>query len=189
MRIPVILAVGRLHRQKDFPTLIGAFARLRAERPARLVILGEGKLRPALEKVARRLGVGGDVDLPGYRDNPFAWMARAAVFALSSTFEGTANVLIEAMACGCPVVSTDCPHGPREVLDNGRYGPLVPVGDSAALAHAIAAVLDNPPDREVLRSRAALYDRDTNIDRYLQVLLEKTRWTTNACTSPCSSTA
>jgi glycosyltransferase involved in cell wall biosynthesis len=188
-RVPVILGVGRLHRQKDFPTLIRAFAQLRARRPARLIILGEGELRPALEALVCSLGLDDDVELPGYTDNPYAWIARASAFALSSAYEGTANVLIEALACGCPVVSTDCPNGPREVLEGGRYGALVAVGDAAAMASAIESVLDNPPDREALRARAALYDRDANIDRYLQVLLEKEPWKTDACISLFSSTA
>ncbi len=92
--------------------------------------------------------------MPGFVDNPYAFMARAAVFVLSSTYEGLPGVLIEALACGCPVVSTDCPSGPREILDQGRFGPLVPVGDDAALAAAIEDVLDHPPPAERSRARA-----------------------------------
>ncbi|GAB4275219.1 MAG: glycosyltransferase [Deferrisomatales bacterium] len=168
---PVILGVGTLKLQKDFPTLVRAFARVRAHRPARLVILGEGRERGALEHLAASLGVARDVCLPGYTPNPFAWMARAAVFVLSSAWEGLPGALVEAMACGCPVVSTDCPDGPAEILDGGRYGPLVPVGDDRALAEAIEGVLDAPPDRDGLRRRAAeLCSVEPAVDRYLEVL-------------------
>ena len=169
---PVVLAAGRLHRQKDFPTLLRAFARLRASRPVRLVILGEGPERAKLERLARSLGVAEDVALPGFVENPHAWMARASVFALSSAWEGIANVLVEAMACGCPVVSTRCPSGPEEVLEGGALGPLVPVGDAEALAAAIARVLAAPPDRARLRARAAAFSVDGAAERYLEVLCE-----------------
>ncbi|MFQ5784854.1 MAG: glycosyltransferase [Alphaproteobacteria bacterium] len=167
---PLILGVGRLAAQKDFATLIRAFARLRAERPARLAILGEGRERTALERLARTLGVANDVRMPGYVAEPFVWMARAAALALSSRQEGFGNVLVEAMACGCPVVSTDCPSGPREILADGEYGPLVPVGDAAALARAIAGVLDAPPTRARLRARAADFDVASAADAYLGLL-------------------
>ncbi|MBC7236743.1 MAG: glycosyltransferase [Chloroflexi bacterium] len=138
---PVVLGVGRLRPQKDFATLLRAFALVRRQRPARLVILGEGWQRSALEALARELGVAGDVDMPGFVRNPFSYMAHAAVFALSSIYEGLPTVVIEALACGCPVVSSDCPSGPREILDGGRYGHLVPVGDAEALAEAILCTL------------------------------------------------
>jgi len=143
---------------------------VRAVRPARLLILGEGKKRTTLEALARKLGVASDVGLPGFVDNPFAYMARAAVFVLSSAWEGFGNVVAEALACGCPVVSTDCPSGPAEILDGGAYGPLVPVGDDAALAKAILSVLETPPDPERLRARAALFSVDRVADQYLEVL-------------------
>jgi glycosyltransferase involved in cell wall biosynthesis len=171
---PVVLGVGRIVRQKDFPTLIEAFARLRAERPLRLVILGEAqsaaRLRP-LEERAARLGVASDVAFPGLVENPYAYMARAAVFVLSSAWEGLSGVLVEAMACGCPVVATDCPGGSAETLDGGRYGPLVPVSDPAALAAAIRTVLDGPRDPERLRRRASEFDVASSVDRYLRLLL------------------
>jgi glycosyltransferase involved in cell wall biosynthesis len=175
---PVVLAAGRLHRQKDFPTLLRAFAQLRALRAARLVILGEGAERRQLERLARALRVEADVALPGFVENPYAWMARAAVFVLSSAWEGIGNVLVEALACGCPVVATDCPSGPAEILEQGALGPLVPVGDPAALAEAIRSVLELPPDRERLRARAARFSVDAAADRYLEVLLA-------ACATPC----
>jgi len=169
---PVLLAVGRLVDQKDFSTLLRAFVLVRAVRKARLIILGEGKERPALEALARELGIASDVDLPGFVLNPFPYMVRASVFVLSSAWEGFGNVVAEAMACGCPVVSTDCPSGPAEILDGGAYGPLVPVGDDAALAEAILSVLETPPDPERLRAQAALFSADRATDQYLQVLLE-----------------
>src|SRR5574337_1077880 len=119
---PVLLAVGRLAAQKDFPTLLRAFARVRAVRKARLIILGEGKERPALEALALELGVASDVDLPGFVLNPFPYMAQASLSVLSSAWEGFGNVVAEAMACGCPVVSTNCPSGPAEILDGISAG-------------------------------------------------------------------
>jgi glycosyltransferase involved in cell wall biosynthesis len=171
---PVLLGAGRFVAQKDFSTLLEAFARVRAVRPARLMILG-GSKRPVRERrlraLAEHLGVGADVALPGLVANPFACMARASAFVLSSRWEGLPGVLIEAMACGCPVVSTDCPSGPREILAGGMYGPLVPVGDAAALAEAILRVLAAPPDRVRLRARAAQFSVERAVDRYLAVLL------------------
>jgi glycosyltransferase involved in cell wall biosynthesis len=168
---PVILAVGKLKRQKDFPTLLRALRIVRATRPARLVILGEGEERRRLQKLALSLGIADDVALPGFIDNPFPWMTGASVFVLSSAWEGFSNVLLEALACGCPVVSTDCPSGPAEILAGGLYGPLVPVGDADALAAAIVALLEQPPDRERLRRRARDFSLDAAVNGYLKVLL------------------
>ena len=170
---PVIIAVGRLTEQKDFPTLLQAFAQVRAQRQAWLLLLGEGELRRKLEALVRELGVDQDVSLPGFASNPFAYMARAAVFVLSSTYEGLPGVLIQALACGCPVVSTDCPSGPAEILENGQYGRLVPVGDPAAMAHAILATLDAPPDRGLLQKRASLFSVDRAVEQYLEVLFAR----------------
>jgi glycosyltransferase involved in cell wall biosynthesis len=172
---PLVLSAGRLDAEKDFPTLLRAFARVRAQRPARLMILGEGKERPRLEALAAELGIAGDVALPGFVANPFAYMAQAAVLVLSSLYEGLSNVLIEALACGCPVVSTDCPSGPSEILQGGRHGPLVAVGDAGALARAILAVLENPPDRERLRRRGAEFSVERGAERYLEILLHGAR--------------
>lgn len=152
---PVILAAGRLVQQKDYPTLIRAFAALGVERGLRLLILGEGPDRAALEALIRELGLAGRVELTGFCENPFAYMARARLFVLSSAWEGLPGVLIQAMACGTPVVSTDCPSGPHEILVDGRYGPLVPVGSVEALAEAMARTLDHPPPPELLQTRAA----------------------------------
>ena len=141
---PVLLAVGALTRQKDYPTLLEAFALLRARQPARLVIAGEGKERKRLEALVVRLGLQDDVRLAGEVCHPAAWMARASVFVLASRYEGFGNVLVEALACGCRIVSTDCPSGPAEILAAGRYGWLVPVADPAALADALAEALQAP---------------------------------------------
>jgi glycosyltransferase involved in cell wall biosynthesis len=175
---PVILGAGRLGRAKDFPTLIRAFARLRRERPVRLVILGKGKRErktarriAALKRLAAELGVADEVALPGFVANPFAYMARAAIFALSSINEGLPGVLIQAMACGCPVVSTDCPSGPAEILAGGRYGRLVPPGDDAALAAAIKATLDAPPAAEILRERAGFFSVERAVAQYERLML------------------
>lgn len=152
--IPVILGVGRLIPVKDFATLIRAFALLRAERPARLIILGEGSERQNLQSLIHELGVSEDAALPGFVDNPYAYMARARVFALSSKSEALPTVLIEALACGCAVVSTDCPSGPAEILAGGRYGRLVMLGDPVAMAAALRDALAAPPDAAALKARA-----------------------------------
>ena len=166
----VILGAGWLVDQKDFPMLLRAFARVRRQRTARLVILGEGEHRSDLEALAEELDVAKDVALQGYVSNPFAWMSRASVFALSSKWEGLPTVLIEAMACGCPVVSTDCPSGPAEILDGGEYGRLVPVGDDAALAAALIATLNNPPPRERLIARGRWFTVERAAERYVQFI-------------------
>jgi glycosyltransferase involved in cell wall biosynthesis len=138
---PVLLAVGRLSPQKDYDCMLRAFAAVRAQMPCRLLILGEGPERARLEALAAELGVAADVDLAGWVGNPFPYMARSDLFVLSSRWEGLPTVLIEALYCGLRVVSTDCPSGPQEILDGGRYGALVPVGDHAALADAVLAAL------------------------------------------------
>jgi glycosyltransferase involved in cell wall biosynthesis len=170
---PVLLAVGRTTFQKDFSTLLRAFARVRQDRPVRLAIIGEANAKQTsrLRELAGELGVQDDFALLGYHPNPLPYMARAAVLVLSSRYEGFPNVLLEAMACGTPVVSTDCPSGPSEILDGGAYGALVPVADDAALAAAITATLASPPDRGRLRARAAMFNYRTAIARYAAVLL------------------
>lgn len=172
---PVVLGVGRLTAQKDFDVLIRAFASVRNMRPARLMILGEGELRPELEALVRQLGIGADVALPGFQANPLAYMRRAALFVLSSRFEGLPTVLVEAMACGTPVVSTDCPSGPAEILEGGKWGRLVPVGDAPALADAMAATLAeaNPPQVE---ARAAAFGVENAVNAYLQLMTDGDQW-------------
>ena len=167
---PVLLGMGRLTEQKDFPNLIHAFALLRKRRDCRLIILGEGELREDLQDLIARLGLSASVSLPGFVDRPFSYMARAAVFVLSSRWEGLPTVLIEAMACGTQVVSTDCPSGPQEILEGGVWGRLVPVGDSAALAAAIAATFDDNRPPTVVE-RAAAFGVEPARDSYLDVLI------------------
>jgi len=172
---PVILGVGRLVKQKDFATLIQAFALVRRQRPARLVILGDSDkreplIKPQLQAMIQALGLTENVDLPGFVSNPYAYMAQAQVFTLSSIYEGFGNVVAEALAAGTPVVSTDCPSGPAEILDQGKFGQLVPVKDSTALAHAILKTLTQPPDSARLQQRAASFSIDKVCDDYLRVL-------------------
>lgn len=166
---PVVLAVGRLTEQKDFATLIHAFAKVRARRPCRLVILGEGELRAELETLVAKLGLSADVALPGFSGNPFTWMGSATLFVLSSAWEGLPTVLIEAMACTTPVVSTDCPSGPAEILEDGRWGRLVPVGDVDALADAMLATLAETTHPDVA-SRAQDFGVEQAVAGYLQIL-------------------
>ncbi len=167
---PVILAAGRLKPQKDFFTLIRAVTRVRQSISARLIIIGEGKLRRQLEEFSRHLGLASEVDLPGFVANPYSYMSKAGAFVLSSTWEGLPNVLIEALACGCPVVSTDCPSGAAEILSNGQYGPLVPVGDGEALAKAIIDCLNSPMPRETLIERGQEFSVDRACDQYLKLI-------------------
>ena len=168
--VPVILGVGRLTRQKDFPSLIRAFAQIVRERPARLIILGEGNDRVILQALVAKLGLADRVDLPGYVVNPFAFMARADLFVLSSAWEGSPNVLIQALSVGCPVVATDCPEGPREILRDGSVAPLVKVGDVVGMAAAIRIVLDSPPDRRALQLAAEPFEVRRAVAAYLDAL-------------------
>jgi glycosyltransferase involved in cell wall biosynthesis len=168
-RPAVILGVGRLTRQKDFPTLIRAFAEVRRRRPARLIILGEGEERAGLEALIGELGLAEDVALPGFRDNAMAYMAGSALFVLSSAWEGLPTVLIEALAAGTRVVSTDCPSGPREILQGGRLGALVPVGDASALARAMVSALDGSAET-VPPGALTPFTRDAAVDNYLRLI-------------------
>ena len=169
---PVLLASGRLREQKDFSTLLKAFAQVRQARACRLLILGEGDLRGELEAEIAALGLQDDVALPGFVENPYAYMRGAAQFVLSSRWEGLPTVLVEAMACGCPVVATDCPSGPAEILEDGRLGPLVPVADPGALAQAVLATLENPTPCQQLEARAAHFSFENAISRYTELLSE-----------------
>ena len=170
---PVILAAGRLVEGKGFRTLLDALALLVKRRRARLIVLGKGPQLSELLSRAEDLGIRQYVDFPGFVANPFAFMAKANLFVLSSRAEGLPTVMVEAMACGCPVVSTDCPFGPAEVLEGGRLGELVPVGDSRALADAMDRALSSTPDRDALRGRAAFFGVDRAVDRYEDLLLDR----------------
>ena len=165
--MPVILSAGELGARKDFATLLRAFAMLRARRPCRLVLIGRGKQREQLLKLADTLGISEDVDLPGFVENPYPYMAHADLFAFTSLWEGLGLVLVEALALGTPVVSTDCPSGPSEILQQGRFGQLVPVGDAKALASAMEAALEDSRPRDFFQQAAQPYTVSAATDAYL----------------------
>ena len=167
---PVVVTAGRLVAQKDHETLLRAFALRRQAGPARLLVLGEGPLRGELEALAASLGVAADIRFAGFRANPLPFIRRAEAFVLSSTHEGLGNVLIEALGCGTPVISTDCPHGPAEILDNGRYGVLVPVRDVASLADAMRSPLRTRFPAATLQARAERFSAEAAASRYLALL-------------------
>lgn len=169
---PVVLGCGRLEPQKDFTTLLRAFARLRSERPVRLVVMGSGPERSALLALADTLGIAADVDFPGQVANPFAAMARADLLALSSRWEGLPNALVEALAAGCPVVATDAPGGARDTLLDGALGALVPPQDPAALAAAMASTLDAPPNHDARVARGMEFSEARSLDAYLALFDE-----------------
>jgi len=172
--LEVVLWVGRFAPEKDLATLLAAFDRLHDQRPeARLVLGGTGEERDRIEEMVAERQLDDVVAMPGYVD-PAPYMARASVFALSSTYEGLPTVLVEALACGCPVVSTDCPSGPREILGEEEWGRLVPVGDAAALADALAATLDDPPEPGRLRQRADEFASERVLGEY-ETLIEDLR--------------
>ncbi|MEM1252514.1 MAG: glycosyltransferase [Cyanobacteria bacterium P01_H01_bin.21] len=172
---PVLLGVGRIVKQKSFATLIQAFALVRQQHPARLMILGdvdprEPEVKPELESLIAKFGLQDDVLFLGFVENPYAYMARANVFVLSSIYEGFGNVVAEAIAAGTPVVSTDCESGPAEILNKGQYGELVPVGDHEAMAAAIVTTLNQPVDIKVLKARSQAFTIDCIVRQYLDVL-------------------
>ena len=167
---PVLMGAGRFTEQKDFAVLLRALVKLRDYPHARVILLGEGRKRGELEGLAHELGIAERVSLPGFAVNPYAFLSRADLFVLSSRWEGSPNVLTEALALGTPAVATDCPSGPREIMQDGALGPLVPVGDDTALAEAIESVLSDPPDPEHLRRGVAMYEREESARCYLEVL-------------------
>jgi glycosyltransferase involved in cell wall biosynthesis len=167
---PVVVGIGRLARVKNFALLIRAYARVRRELRCRLMILGEGRERAALERLARELDVAEDVELAGFVDNPFAYLGRARLFASASLAEGSPNALTEALALGVPIVSSDCRSGPREILQDGRYGTLVPVGDEAALAAAMLDALRAPYDPEFLKQASLAYTLESSASEYAAIL-------------------
>jgi glycosyltransferase involved in cell wall biosynthesis len=166
---PVILGMGRLTPQKDFPMLIKAFSLVRKQRRARLIILGEGEERPTLEELIDEMTLNDDVSLPGFIDNPYPFLRLASVFVLSSRWEGLPGVLIEALSCGTPLISTDCPSGPREILADGKYGTLIPVGDEKAAAQAILKVLKKKPGPAAEESWHE-FTNEFVLDKYIKVL-------------------
>jgi len=166
---PVIVSVGRLSHSKDYPTLVRAMSLLN-NRAARLVILGEGRDRPKLQQLISELHLEDRVHMPGFVDNPFSWMRASQVFALSSVIEGSGNVLVEAMALGTPVVTTDCPSGPAEIVDGGRHGHLVVMRDPTALAAALDEALTQPTDKNQLMEATRLFEATESARNYLRVL-------------------
>lgn len=174
--VPVIVSCGELSIRKDQATLLRALARVNESRPVRLVLLGKGKQLEKLQTLSRELGIESQVQFLGYQDNPLSFMAHATLFAFSSRWEGLGFVIIEAMAVGTPVVSTDCPFGPRELLQDGSIGALVPVGDDEALAGAIAQALTTPTDPARLRAGAAPYEIEAATDAYLEAFALPRHW-------------
>jgi glycosyltransferase involved in cell wall biosynthesis len=174
---PVFLGVGRLDAQKDFETLIRAFSLLRNDRPARLIILGKGGLRAPLEALIRQLGLEAEIDLPGFEPNPYKYMSRSRVFVLSSRWEALPTVLIEAMACGCQVVATNCPYGPDEILAGGKFGQLVPIENPTALAEAMKQAINAPICVESIQNQAAEFSCDRAVSQYLDLIEQsKQHW-------------
>jgi len=169
-KVSIIISVGRLSQEKDFATLLRAFAIVEKEIDSQLVIVGEGKERENLQRLARNLHIEDSVWMPGFVENPYKYVSKSSVFVLSSKFEGFALVLVEALSVGCPVVSTDCPGGPREILENGKYGKLVPVGDHEALAKAIIDTLKNPPPKELLQERGKMFSVEAAVNKYLELI-------------------
>jgi glycosyltransferase involved in cell wall biosynthesis len=167
---PIVLGVGSLTALKDFPTLVKAFSLVRAKRDCRLVILGEGPDRASLELLIRRLHLEGDTYLPGFVRNPFAWMRHAGVMVSSSLTEGCPNALMQALACGAPVIGTDCVGGTAEILARGTWGHLVAVGDADAIAEAVLTVI-NTAARPDVRQRANDFSLPRIADQYLRILL------------------
>jgi len=170
--LPWVVAAGRLHPHKDYPTLLRAFATMTREIPAQLLILGEGGERAGLEALARSLGIVADVHFLGYVENPLPIMRRAQVFALTSTQEGFGNVLVEALAAGAAVVATDCPHGPREILRYGEFGTLTRIGDVTGVASAMSAQIcaARPPIPQALARHLGSFAVQSIGRRYLDVL-------------------
>jgi len=167
---PVVISVGRLEHDKQFSLLIRAFGRVARRRPARLVILGEGSERKLLETLAIDIGMSEQILFPGFVNNVDNWLQHADVFVCSSLFEGFGNAIVEAMACGITVVSTNCPYGPVEILDHGRYGRLVPSDDVEAMAEAIEGAIDNPMNKDAIRGRAAVFNEAQCIEAYTKLV-------------------
>lgn len=168
-QMPVILGVGRLSKEKDFGTLVRAFALVRHHYPAKLIILGQGEERPYIEALVKELHLEADVDLPGFVANPYAYTSKASILVVTSKLEGFGNVLVEAMLAGIPVVSTNCESGPAEILDNGKYGDLVDVGDARAIATAIISTLKNPIEPGLLKQRGREFSVETALIKYQKV--------------------
>ena len=172
--IPLIMSAGRLNPSKDFNTLLKAVSIVRKQIPVHLMILGEGEERENLLRQAKELQITESFSLPGFIPNPMSWMNYASVFVLSSKYEGLPFVLVEAMSVGCPVISTDCPGGSSEILGNGTYGRMVPVGDPERMAEAIVFTLKNRINKSILQKRASDFSAGSVVNNYLE-LIDKIR--------------
>jgi glycosyltransferase involved in cell wall biosynthesis len=167
---PVIVGLGELGGSKDYKTLIRAFAALKADREVKLYIMGGGRGQQSLQKLVDDLGLEEDVEFAGFTKNPFPYLGRADLFVLSSNFEGFGMALLEALSLGIPSVATDCPSGPRDILQDGRYGQLVPIGNAEEMAKAMGLALDAPPESSYLKEGAVPYSLEKVLDMYLQCL-------------------
>lgn len=165
--IPIVVTVGRLVNQKGFSYVIEAVKLVNSKTPLRLLIIGDGKLKEKLKQQTEELGIKDKVDFLGVRNNPFAYMARCDLFVLSSLYEGLPNVLIEAMALGLPVISTNCPYGPSEIIEDGRNGVLIPVGNPQAISEAVLRVLGDENLRERLKVEAKRRAKDFSLDKMI----------------------
>jgi glycosyltransferase involved in cell wall biosynthesis len=168
---PVVVAAGRLTREKNYFLMLDAFKLVRQQKDARLIILGQGGLEEELRKYAKQEMLDAYVDFHGFEANPYAYFYNADCVLLTSNYEGLPTVLIEALACGCPVVSTDCVSGPREILDNGKYGYLVSVGDGEKIAEAVIKTLsERKYAKEVLQERAEVFSVANAVDQYVELI-------------------
>ena len=168
--VSVVISAGRHVEQKDFETLLRSVELVRERRDVKLILLGEGDQTEDLKSLVNKLGIEDHVSLPGFVDNFYGYLAYSDAFVLSSVWEGFGNVLVEAMGCGTPVVSTDCPYGPAEILDDGEYGPLVPVKRPDLLSNAIVDVLDDPTETSNLINRASDFSSKPISAEYLRLL-------------------
>lgn len=168
---PVILSAGRLSVQKNYPVLINAFSDVLKTKDLRLIILGEGEKRQEIEELIAKLGIQDKVSLPGFKQNPFSWMARAEIFALSSDFEGCPNVLLQALGCGCKVIASDSESGPREILERGKWGRLFKVGDVEDLSNKILSSLQQDKDIDP-KERAKYFSNERCLGQYRELFTE-----------------
>lgn len=168
---PLIISIGRLVEQKDHAMLIRAICIANKSRPIKLLIIGEGHLKDQLKNLAFELGMQNSIDFTGFVENPFPLLSKSAIFALSSRWEGFGIVLAEALACGTQIVSTDCQSGPQEILEDGKYGRLVPVGNHKRMAAAILNTLENPVSEKELKKRAEMFRVDKIANEYLSLIL------------------
>ncbi|MCL2923556.1 MAG: glycosyltransferase [Trichodesmium sp. MAG_R04] len=167
---PIFLAIGRLTQQKDYPTLLSAFAQVCQIKSVRLLIFGEGEKRSQLEGLIKQLNLENYIQMPGFTENPYAFLSQSSALILSSIWEVLPTVLIEALACGCPVIATDCNYGPREILADGLYGNLIPVGDVDALAETMLNNLEQKEDRQRLKNYAQKFNVEESVSKYMKVL-------------------